>query len=273
MTRTFLLGLAVGCFVAGGAREAAAQNSPLERQRLCVTGDERAFQAALLSPWLRGALGPGEHRGNADGGQKSPLLGGLASAAIPGAGQVYAGSYWKALGFVAVEVTSWVFYAHWEKDGDRIKTQFHEFADTHWREDEYWAWIALESGLPASDLPALRQWEREHFSHFLHEEKDQQYYEMIGKYDQFNVGWDDTNTPRGRDSARRGYYETLRDKSNKAYKKAATCQMIALANHGLSALDAAWTVSRHNRRVAHTSLRIVPMPQTGDYLLSLRVNW
>ncbi|MCR4440099.1 MAG: hypothetical protein QHJ34_12695 [bacterium] len=273
MTRNFLVALAACCSLAVVARDAAAQKSFLRMERAYAPVDEHTFQAALLSPWLRAALTSEEQMGNAEGRRKSPLLGGLASAAIPGAGQVYAGSHWKALGFVAVEVASWVFYAHWDKDSDRIKAQFHQFADAHWREDEYWAWIALESGLPASDLPALRQWEREHFSHFLHEEKDQQYYEMIGKYDQFNIGWDDTNTPRGRDSARRDYYETLRDKSNKAYKKAATCQMIALANHGLSALDAAWTVSRHNRRVAHTSLRIVPMPQTGDYLLSLRVNW
>ncbi len=29
------------------------------------------------------------------------------SAVVPGAGQLYAGSYWKALGFVAVEAAGW----------------------------------------------------------------------------------------------------------------------------------------------------------------------
>jgi len=227
----------------------------------------------LLKPWLEAAVMPSKGDEQGTRRQKSGLLAAVASAAVPGAGQAYAGSYWKTIAFVGVEVASWVFYARWDRDGDDIKREFHQFADTHWREDEYWAWIALESGLPPTDMTALREWERTHFSHSLHEEKDQQYYEMIGKYDQFNIGWDDTNTPRGRDSVRRDYYETLRDKSNKAYKKAATCEMIALANHGLSALDAAWTVSRHNRRVVHTSLRIVPMPQTGDHMLSLRVNW
>ncbi len=204
---------------------------------------------------------------------RSGLLAAAASGLLPGAGQVYAGNYLKAAGFLLAEISCWTFYARWDRDGDRIKTQFRQFADTHWREEDYWAWIAQESGKDVTDMAALREWERQHFSHSLHEQKDQQYYEMIGKYDQFNIGWDDTNTPRGRDSARRDYYETLRDKSNKAYKKAATCQMIALANHGLSALDAAWTVSRHNRRVVHTSLRILPVPETGDYALNLQVRW
>ena len=38
---------------------------------------------------------------------------------------------------------------------------------------------------------ALRDWEGSQFSHGLHRDKDQQYYEMIGKYHQFSWGWDD----------------------------------------------------------------------------------
>lgn len=269
MSRTLVRLLTVGCAalaMRGGAVGQVALAGEWLRH-----GDPSA--AALLHPWMQAAVA--SLQGDDTGGRptKSGVLAAVASAVVPGAGQAYAGSYWKTLGFVSVEAASWFFYVRWDKDGDDIKRDFRQFADTHWREDEYWAWIAQESGHSSTDMNALRQWEREHFSHSLHEQKDQQYYEMIGKYDQFNIGWDDTNTPRGRNSARRDYYETLRDKSNKAYKKAATCEMIALANHCLSALDAAWTVSRHNRRAVRTSLRIVPMPETGDYALTLRVTW
>ncbi|MDZ7270582.1 MAG: hypothetical protein ONB17_03105 [candidate division KSB1 bacterium] len=272
MSRTRMAIGAFWCVAFVFAHTAGAQSPRLGPPILYHAPGMADNDLALGGAWWRVESIP-QSEESASPRAKSGALAAVASGVVPGAGQLYAGSYWKALGFLVAEVTSWTLYAHWDKEGDRIKTQFRQFADTHWREEEYWAWIALESGRPLTDMAALREWEREHFSHFLHEQKDQQYYEMIGKYDQFNIGWDDTNTPRGRDSARRDYYETLRDNSNKAYKKAAACQMVALANHGLSALDAAWTVSRHNRRTVRTSLRIVPVPATGDYALNLQVAW
>ena len=207
-------------------------------------------------------------------GTKSKTLAILLSAAVPGAGEIYCGSYIKGIGFLAVETLCWVAYAHYDKEGNNIEDEFHAFADTHWNEDNYWNWISTESGINITDEEALRAWEQEHYSHGLHREKDQQYYEMIGKYDQFNIGWDDTETPFARDSQRRDFYETRRDASNKAFKKASTGQMIALGNHLLSALDAAWTVNKYNKRVIRTSMRITPSRYFEDTpMLTLRVTW
>ena len=81
----------------------------------------------------------------------------------------------------------------------------------------------------------------------------QQYYELIGKYDQFVVGWDDI-VRRSTDNAvgwtevdsvenfhseRRLRYEDDRDESNRFLKRASTVTGVILINHVISAIDAA----------------------------------
>ncbi len=215
-------------------------------------------------------------------GWKSPKTGLLLSALLPGAGQYYGGSLLKAVGFVAVEALSWTMYAVYNAEGNDIDAEFRDYADAHWIESDYWDWIANHSGRDRNDLPALREWEHENFSHGLHEQKDQQYYEMIGKYDQFNSGWDDSEIgllddgwDKSLRSARRLYYEGRRDASNRAFKKATTGITIVLLNHIVSSLDAAWTISRHNRSLAQASLQFEPVKfnQQPATALTLRLNW
>jgi len=54
----------------------------------------------------------------------------LFSAVVPGSGQLYAGSYWKTLGFVAIEAASWYMYIHYNQRGKDIEDQFEIYADT-----------------------------------------------------------------------------------------------------------------------------------------------
>lgn len=215
-------------------------------------------------------------------GYKSPKKALALSALIPGAGQAYAGSYYKTAGFVAVEALSWTMFMIYNKEGKNIEREFQQFADTHWIENDYWDWIARHSGIDRNNMDALREWEEERFSHHLHLVKDQQYYEMIGKYDQFNYGWDDSDIGLldedwdiSKRSARRLYYEDRRDASNRAFKKATTGVTIAMLNHILSAIDAAWTVSRHNKQLAQVSLRFRPIRYDREALtaLTLNVTW
>ena len=46
-----------------------------------------------------------------DGGKRSPLMAGAMSLVVPGAGEYYTKSYWRAGGFVLAEAALWVFYA------------------------------------------------------------------------------------------------------------------------------------------------------------------
>ncbi len=217
-------------------------------------------------------------------GTKSVAKAVLFSAVIPGAGQLYAGSYLKTVGFMAIEAASWYMYLHYNKQGKDLEDKFERYADTHWSEEKYWDWIAHKSGLPRNDLAGLRAWEHDHFSHGLHEQKDQQYYEMIGKYDQFNYGWDDVDASligedipywRNNRSANRLLYEDMRKDSNDAFKNATTGVTIVIVNHILSTLDATWTVKRHNNQMAQASLFLQPkqLDRRSYAALTLQVTW
>ena len=218
-------------------------------------------------------------------GKKSPKVGLLISAAVPGAGQAYAGKYWRAAAFIAIEAVGWYVWATQTKKGRDIEQEFQEYADTHWSEDDYWDYIAYHSGIDRNDIEALREWEQSSFSHHLHREKDQQYYEMIGKYHQFNYGWDDFDkslisvshydmVKQNMASPHRLYYEDRRYASNKAYEWGRTGITVVLLNHILSSLEAAWTIHRQNQKL-QASLH-------GDYLrsntrtvpaLTLQLDW
>ena len=224
--------------------------------------------------------------------KKNPKAAFLFSATVPGAGQVYAKSYIKAAVFLAVEAAAWTFYVAKTNDGHDIEDEFHAYADEHWSETEYWRWISHHSGIAFSEenMEALRSWEGQSFSHGLHRDKDQQYFEMIGKYHQFSWGWDDfreDNSITATDeeithqynltkelNENRRYYETRRNASNDAFKKATTGATIAVMNHLLSAIDAAWTTTKYNRRV-DVSLHVEPIyfAQEIQTVLTLQVNW
>ncbi len=216
-------------------------------------------------------------------GMKKPVVGALLSGLIPGSGQVYAGSWLKAAGFLSAEVALWVGYAQYSKKGREWDDVFHVYADAHWSEPEYWVFIAgpglaniadVNEGTYTQYLDALREYERAHFSHGLHVEKDQQYYEMIGKYDQFRAGWDDYTEGQPALTPNRDHYENLRHKSNVQFKRASACAMIAIANHALSAFDAGLTIRNKNRRY-HATVRTEPRFVCGDVvpLAVFRLEW
>jgi len=215
---------------------------------------------------------------------KSPGKAFLFSAVVPGTGQLYAGSYLKAAGFLAIEAVSWYAYIHYTQLGKDREDQFEIYADSYWSEDKYWDWIAHQSGKPREDLDALREWEHDTFSHGLHVSKDQQYYEMIGKYDQFNYGWSDVDPSyigedipywRNNPSSLRLHYETMRNGSNQAFKHATTGVTIVILNHILSGLEAAWSVTRDNREIAQASLQFEPrrLDDRPYNALTLQIKW
>jgi hypothetical protein len=204
------------------------------------------------------------------------------SAVLPGLGQWYSGSKLKAALFLSIEAAAWTYYGTQKKKGNDIRTEFRAYANTHWSENEYYDWIAMHSGLDRNDLDMLKQWEEENFSHHLHEERDQQFYEMIGKYDQFNSAWDDSDIgviDEGWSTALRSkhrlYYEGRRNAHNAALKDASFGLTVVMLNHLLSGAEAAWTVSRHNKQQAKASIGLVPkyIDNQQYTALNLRIDW
>ncbi|MBN1968279.1 MAG: hypothetical protein JXR48_11455 [Candidatus Delongbacteria bacterium] len=166
---------------------------------------------------------------------KSPLIAAGLSLLIPGAGEIYGESYWRAGIFVGIEATTLGLWYMYENDGDDKTDDFHKYANTNFSRDMYFKGIekilteydiAVPDSLKLSDLTDEdgnnvgianltdirngiygEQWsalagqrlnKSEYlslpgFTHDLPQTKTQQYYEMIGKYHQFSMGWKDFN--------------------------------------------------------------------------------
>ena len=194
----------------------------------------------------------------------------LLSALVPGLGQWYGGSKKRGLVFLGAEAALVGMWVAWKGKGNDLEQEFRAVADEHWVPEEYLVWrdspisrnSSITHALPCSSevievyIPAMRESGRADFGGCAPSEI-QQYYELIGKYDQYAAGWDDLKRVR-RDgsignaaaptevdsvenfhSERRLRYEDQRDESNRFLKRASTISGVILINHVISAIDAA----------------------------------
>ncbi len=227
--------------------------------------------------------------------KKSGVKAAMLSALLPGAGEFYAKSYWKAALFFALEVGFWTANSVFNKKGDDEDAKMRRFGEQHWSEDVYWSYVyqkAVDQGLwqgaqlngyydsqgrfvvdNLNDDIKRQLYELQDdlgFTHQLPLTRTQQYYEMIYKYlHQFGVGWDDVATTFGTYT----YYESpanlhnltpniskyrdMRNLSNEFYDRATLMLNLVLLNHLLSAFDAAWTVKKYNLKVSQ-AVRVFP---------------
>jgi len=218
------------------------------------------------------ALGQEEQEGTTRSVKRAALF----SAIIPGAGQLYNRSYLKSLAFLAIEAGSWLAYGRYTNLGNQKTDEFKRFADLHWDEGKYWQSLSDESGIPVQVRDKLREYEHASFSHFLPETKNQTYYENIGKYNQFNAGWDDgSHQARKEDSANREHYTFMRRDANDQFKRATLGVTVALFNHVISALEAAYSTYRFNQSQTRVSLGSQMQPYDTELVpaLSLNLEW
>jgi len=173
----------------------------------------------------------------------------LFSLIVPGSGEFYAGSKIKAALFFGLDVTLWALYFNYHSKGKDKENEYKTFADQHWSEDGYTQWLIDSLGITSDTArywdPEKQEWT--YLSHHLPDKKTQQYYEMIGKYEQFRWGWDDYQD-ESKFSQNRDFYLDMRRISNDWLNKAKYSAMFSLANHILSAFDAAIAVKKYNKK-------------------------
>ncbi|MCA9734765.1 MAG: hypothetical protein H6696_06320 [Deferribacteres bacterium] len=197
------------------------------------------------------------------------------SALIPGAGQLYNKNHYRAIGFVSFEILGVFYYINQNNEGKDLENVYEAYADEHWIEDRYWDALATASGEDRDDMEALRTYESGRWSHHLPEWRNQTYYENIGKYDQFNSGWDDAQSDFGRDSQLREDYTFMRKDSNDAFKRAGTAISLVILNHLVSALEAGYSAGRQSNEL-QASLGFIPQRTVANnYVpaLSMRILW
>ena len=210
---------------------------------------------------------------------KSPWLAALLSAAVPGAGDIYAENYAMASLFLVLEAGGWYLSISNENMGDEKTVEFENFADDHWSAVKYANWlnenatkfehnpdeiVEIEIN-PNENLPHWQRvnWDQMNqvelavpvFSHKLPMHGEQQYFELIGKYHQYTYGWDDKISV-GNDvedyreiSDNFSNYRDMRGDANDYYNASDLFINLIVLNHVLAAANAAWSAARFNDRL------------------------
>ena len=241
--------------------------------------------------------------------KKSGVKAAILSAVLPGAGEVYAGSYWKAALFAGLEVAFWSAQYVYTGKGDDEDKRMRSFGDEHWSEQVYWSnvyrqaeaqdkWggsVLIPDGndiLSEQDIldniSSLRSMESEiGYTHSLPTTKTQQYYEMIYKYlHQFGVGWDDVAEEHGDryfydvdtnwryPTSNVVKYRDMRNLSNSYYETAKNMVILVMVNHLASLFDAAYMVHQNNRRIQY-SFQMKPQYNGYGYATTygLNIGW
>jgi hypothetical protein len=197
-------------------------------------------------------------------GTKSPAKAFMLSLVVPGAGEYYNGQKIKAVSFLAADALFWTGYFIYHKKGVDKENDYKAFADLHYDPDVFLQWWDT---VPEDDQNA--------YSHRLPVDengmpiRNHEYYENIGKYDQFQVGWEDIgpNYPPEDTSALWGYrvtYLDMRKQSNDYYSRATTMIMVSIANHIVSAFDAAIGAKRFNKGSRQYSMKVDTREINGE---------
>lgn len=218
---------------------------------------------------------------NLKNSEKSPWLAAALSAAVPGAGEFYTENYMKSVVFIAVEAAAITVSIVYNKKGDDQTNFFQDYADQNWSVVRYAKWTLTNAKsingdvnpsqynvfyangtVNWSELNRLEEAIGGYYSHKLPYHGEQQYYELIGKYPQYNVGWqqfgDNPNTPYTYGDAlvpQFHEYAQMRGKANDLYNVASKAIIIVVVNHVISAIDAAWSAHNYNKDLElHASL-------------------
>ena len=210
-------------------------------------------------------------------GGKSPRRAFLYSTIVPGAGELWAGSRKRAALFFGLEVIGLGMYLNWNSEGNDLEDEFRLRADGEWNPWDYLGWrgsrnsrfSSLTHALPCSSYVASAPSSTSVPDAIADcPDRDvQQYYELIGKYDQFIAGWDDIVDPDGNrvtaaavDSAENFHselrltYEVDRNDSNKLLKRASNMLGLIMVNHVISAIDAARVARARSEGQSEASL-------------------
>ena len=180
-------------------------------------------------------------------GGTSPGKAFLYSLLVPGLGEIMNGSTLRGAFFMGIEAVGLGLYFNWNTKGKDLEKEFRQVADEKWSPENYLAWRSSTISRNSSITHALP------CSTYCADSEVQQYYELIGKYDQYVSGWTDlvyaeTGNPAGATqvdsvenylSETRLAYEIQRDDSNRFLKRASAVTGLLLVNHVISAIDAA----------------------------------
>ena len=223
--------------------------------------------------------------------KKSPFLAAALSLLLPGLGEYYVGDQiWRGAIFTVIEAGLWYGNLTYEARGDDSTAAFKEFAHKNWQAEKYAE--HLNNLLRVSHVDqqitdpndfaqinaaedTLNSLGAEFFTHRLPGFGEQQYYELISKYNQFAAGWSDASCGMLSCSPMSLQHAIMRDNMNRQYEIAQTFIYGIFLNHVLSAIDAVLLARDHNNALrvsGETKYRSLPDGTMG-YQIGANVSY
>ena len=236
--------------------------------------------------------------------KKSVALAGIMSAIVPGAGEFYSEDYLKSALFFGIEAAAVIIGVSYDKKGNDQTAVFQDFANQNWDVKRYADWTVANARKinPNVDIMLLNVYDGEgnivwrklndlenaigqgtnYYSHRLAYKGEQQYYEMIGKYQQFKAGWNDfVDTENAYQyeyplSPNFHLYSEERGKANDYYNIASKAVIVIISNHVISMFDAIWTAASFNKSIQmNVTLQKEQLGYRTEYstVLNLKYNF
>lgn len=222
----------------------------------------------------------------------------LMSLVIPGLGQAYNKTWWRAAIFAGIEAAGIVTWWTLTNSAEDKRLEYEEFADEHWslydwfyngNQVSYELYNTFDSTSNVfkgtHQLTIIYQGSYLSSEELYHSSsidgmtmlRDRDFYENIGKYDQFLGGWDDAYDDDGDpmwekkekdvgDSTEYIYmtsnkedYLDMRYDSNQMLKVAGYAVSAVMFNHVISAIEAVYSSQAANRKekIHDTSLGLI----------------
>ena len=242
----------------------------------------------------------------------------MMSLVVPGSGQFYVGNKVKAAAFLGIDLIALLTWNKNAMEGEERTLAYQDTADLHWdfmrwlTTASYYQppiWEGIEIGTDGShqleffvdmdddNRPEVFGNTKDHgdrlyqlISHpdssaHVYVKKNHEYYENIGKYNQFFSGWDDAD-PYNADiverksgtliakSPHRSRYLNMRDDANRFKQIASYAISAVMFNHVVSAVDAIFSTAQWNRdHVSRLSGQVLFNPTSQYGLGGIRLSY
>jgi hypothetical protein len=157
-------------------------------------------------------------------GWKSPGKASMMSLALPGTGQLYAGSS-RGYAFLGVEAVAVLAFVKYRNDSHEKRDQYFSYVGDPNQPASRFSFDRLAGNVPPEELARLQA---------IYLKDPREFYDLVSTNDDYAAGWADTGTSSGQRSTAQEYI----DQVNSLGRKSSFGLFTAIANHLASTIDA-----------------------------------
>jgi hypothetical protein len=184
-------------------------------------------------------------------GWKSPGQASLMSLAVPGTGQIYAGSTSRGVVFLGVEAVAAFAYIKYNNDSHGKQDQYFTYVGDPNDPNSRFSFARLDGSVPPEELARLEE---------IYQKDPREFYDMVSTVDTYSAGWGDPD-PDISGSGARSTAQDYIDEVESLGRKSNVGLYTMIANHLVSAVDALHLTRMNNFALRENlSLRIKVRP-------------